>query len=419
MRRHLLLFFLFVSGAAAAERSLSTSRQFVVYGSDIRLRGAICDVAEQTKKRLLTLLGERDEWRIPLLINAELPQANFPEAPAAQLRLARSEAGLKLQLDFTLGAGVQARDIEREVLRGLLLEMMYRDSAPMEPWTEYVEPPLWLIEAIVAREHDRDAAAQTLEPLVGAGNAMPLESFLQQRRETLNPASLQVYRACSVALLELVLRGNDAHQRLGQFIRDLRHGSVDPLADVVAHFPHLNGMRGVADVWKQQLARVVAAKPNELLGVAETGRVLDAMLHVKLGNDRYAIEEFAPILHARGSQPALRYLREQLLLFEPRANPVYRDIVIEYQEVATLLARGSTRRVAERLAHVKQWRQQLATRMGRVDDYLNWYEATQQSTPSGMFDHYLKAASALDDPANRRRRDRISVYLDAIETQLE
>ena len=65
-----------ISTAAAAERSISTSRQFVVYGADVRLRGAVCDLAEQTKRNLLSLLGQRDEWRIPFVINAELPQAN-------------------------------------------------------------------------------------------------------------------------------------------------------------------------------------------------------------------------------------------------------------------------------------------------------------------------------------------------------
>jgi hypothetical protein len=402
--------------AKAAERSVSTSRQFIVYGGDVRLRGALCDLGEQTKKNLLTLLGERDEWRIPIVINAELPQANFPEAPSAHLQLARSEAGLKLQLDLTIGTDVQAVNIERELLRGLLVEIVYRD-APMQPGTEYVQPPPWLVEGMLARERDREAAAQTLQPFVDAGSAIPLEAFLQQRPDTLDPASLQLYRAYSAALLDLILRGNDAH-RLGQFIRDLRHGSVDPAADLVAHFPQLNGMSGAADAWKQQLARVSGSARYRLVGVAETERVLDNMLHIKIGETTYGIEEFARILRARGSQAALHQLSEQLLLFEPRSNPVYREIVIEYQEIVALLARGSSKRVAERLTRAKEWRQQLATRMSRIDDYLNWFEATQQTTSSGLFTDYLKAADANDQPA-RHRRDAMSVYLDAIETQLE
>ncbi len=54
-------------------RSVSTSRQFIVYASDARLRGAICDVAERTKQSALQLLQEQDAWKTPILINAQLP----------------------------------------------------------------------------------------------------------------------------------------------------------------------------------------------------------------------------------------------------------------------------------------------------------------------------------------------------------
>src|SRR3954469_7277926 len=166
MRRHVLLVLMAVSAAAAPERSVSTSRQFVVYGGDVRLRGAICDVAERTKQNLLSLIGERDEWRLPIIINAELPQANFPEAPATHLRLAQSEAGLKLQLDLVIDADIKAAVVEREVLRALLLEMIFRDAGPLRPGTKYAEPPQWLVEGIVARERTRETAAQLLEPVV-------------------------------------------------------------------------------------------------------------------------------------------------------------------------------------------------------------------------------------------------------------
>ena len=52
------LFCLTIGGSSSAgkARSTSISRQFLVYGVDIRIRGAICDLAEQTKSDLLRLL---------------------------------------------------------------------------------------------------------------------------------------------------------------------------------------------------------------------------------------------------------------------------------------------------------------------------------------------------------------------------
>jgi hypothetical protein len=55
--------------------------------------------------------------------------------------------------------------------------------------------------------------------------------------------------------------------------------------------------------------------------------------------------------------------------------------------------------------------------MSDIDDYINWYEATQLRSSSGAFTAYMKAAeqSATGTP---RRRDAISVYLDALESRL-
>jgi hypothetical protein len=54
--------------------------------------------------------------------------------------------------------------------------------------------------------------------------------------------------------------------------------------------------------------------------------------------------------------------------------------------------------------------------MRGIDDYLNWFEATRLSGPSGAFADYMKAAESASRPPPGKR-DPISVYLDALETQ--
>ncbi|MEY2529964.1 MAG: hypothetical protein QOI96_49, partial [Verrucomicrobiota bacterium] len=46
----------------APERTVSASRQFIVYGVDTTLRGAISHLAEETKANLLKLLHRSDAW---------------------------------------------------------------------------------------------------------------------------------------------------------------------------------------------------------------------------------------------------------------------------------------------------------------------------------------------------------------------
>ena len=60
----------------------------------------------------------------------------------------------------------------------------------------------------------------------------------------------------------------------------------------------------------------------------------------------------------------------------------------------------------------------MSAQMRQIDDYLNWFEATSLVKPSGQFADYMKAAERAAQ-TGRTRRDSISVYLDALETQFE
>ena len=49
---------------------------------------------------------------------------------------------------------------------------------------------------------------------------------------------------------------------------------------------------------------------------------------------------------------------------------------------------------------------------------MNWFEATQMESRSGVFADYLRVADQPRAP-EPRRRDPLSVYLDALQDQLE
>ena len=115
---------------------------------------------------------------------------------------------------------------------------------------------------------------------------------------------------------------------------------------------------------------------------------------------------------------ALKQLSQALLLFVWKVNPVLRPVAREYQQIATLLARGKRGRVATRLARLQVTRQKLAARMSDIDDYMNWFEATQMESGSGNFTDYIKAADQSQFPTPRRR-DPLSVYLDSLADQFE
>jgi inorganic pyrophosphatase len=86
-------------------------------------------------------------------------------------------------------------------------------------------------------------------------------------------------------------------------------------------------------------------------------------------------------------------------------------------ELAQLIARGKPGKIDPRLERVASYRQVVERQRNEIDDYLNWYEATQVKKVSGAFRQLLETAKATDE-AQPRRRDPISVYLDSIEMEM-
>jgi hypothetical protein len=410
------------ASAAPVEQSISTSRQFIVYGTDLAMRGAICDFAERTKRELLTLLDERDNWKTAIVINAQYPQANLPELPRLSVDVGQTGFGLRLQLDLVVNSQLSRPEIRREVLRALLLEMMYRSQPNLPVGTVYTSPPDWLLDGIPSSQSDlsRDRVASLLALPVAANNVIALEKFLMQRPELLDAAGQTLHRAYSFALVDLLFHAPDGPRRLARYIADLPAASNDSMAVLQNHFPGL--FESAEKTWAKQIARLSTAQPYQLLGSAETERLLKEKLRLKISErgveKNYELEECAAFVKSASAKNALGLLTHDLSELATRANPVYAPIVAEYSEIAARLARGKTGGIARRLERLRSARENVTAQMRQIDDYLNWFEATGLARPSGVFADYMRAAERAAQP-DRVKHDPISVYLDALETQFE
>ncbi len=404
--------------AALPDHSVSPSRQFVIYGANTTRRGAVSQIAEQTKANLLKILGQPDRWKTPIVVNLQSPQANVPELPSAELRFSQTGSGLKLQLDLTVGQDADASLIERELLRAILLEMIYRSEANIAPGSVYVEPPDWLLDGVLALTPGRDQQP-LIQALALSRKIMPLEEFLRQRPALLDSPGRTLYRAYSFAFVQLLLEGTDGSSRLLRYIDNLSSASSDPLADLRKQFPLLSG--DVDEIWQSRVARLSATRNSQLLGFDETEQQLGKLLRIKIAGTGASARttELSDFLRRKLSPAekiALDRLSGELLLLGARANPVMRPIVLDYQRIATLLVSGKRRKLSERLARLKTTRAELTARMSEIEDYLNWFEATQSKATSETFADYLKAAGESLAPVPRRR-DALSAYLDSLEGQ--
>jgi hypothetical protein len=219
--------------------------------------------------------------------------------------------------------------------------------------------------------------------------------------------------------VKMLLDEKDGAARLARFIDHLSASSNDPVADLERQFAFLAD--DAERTWQLALKQLKSAQTFRLLTFAESQQRLDELLRVKIFEPHQPtkttrLEEFTQHKTSAGEKMALDQLRRDLLVFVPQTNPVLRPIAREYQAIAALLVRGKRRGIAERLLRLEATHQQLVARMTEIDDYMNWCEATQMKNASGNFTGYLKAVDQ-SQLQSARRRDPLSVYVDALEDQ--
>jgi hypothetical protein len=410
---------------ASLERSVSSSRQFLVYGNDVRLRGAICDLAERTKQDVLNLIAHRDEWTAPIVINAQYPQANLPERPRAALSFSQTGFGLKLQLDFAIGSDASLPEVRRELLRAILLEMMYRAKSNLPAGTTYVAPPDWLLDGIRPLQSEREG--ERLRAVLGmpvtARRILSLAEFLRPRNLSgLDGPGRLLYEAYSFALVEFLAHTPDGRGRLTRFMADIPFASNDPMANLGTHFPELSDASSAEKTWSWHITRLAIDQPFQLLSADETEKKLDELLLLRISGAgpkrNYQVDEFAEFIRNASAKVALTQCSRDLSILATRANPIYRPVIYDYARIVTLLAQGRVKATAERLARLRESRTSIAMAMREINDYLNWVEASKSPGPSGAFADYMRAAE-MAPPIEQKRRDAISVYLDVLEAHFQ
>jgi hypothetical protein len=258
-----------------------------------------------------------------------------------------------------------------------------------------------------------------IEALGNTEKPLPLEKFLRQHPGLLDSTGRTLYRAYAFALVQILLDAKNGGAQLAKYIDHLYNSSNDPVADVAAQFPLL--ANDAERTWQLALNHLKSLQTFRLLTFAESEQRLDELLSIKISEPKKPVklvrfDELAEHKLSASEKMALDQLKRDLLVLVPQTNPVLRPIGHEYQEIATLLGRGKRRGVPKRLARLELTRQQLAARMTEIDDYMNWFEATQMSSGSGNFSGYLKAVNQSQLPA-QKRRDPLSVYVDALEDQ--
>lgn len=414
------------------QRSLSKSGQFIVYSPDVRLRLAVTGYAETTKQEVLTTLGLGDHWRYPVVVDLRRPASTDPSGLQSQVRLIQTEGGWKVQMDVVLREGEFKKiRFPQLVVRAILLELAYRDHPP-KIGARYAEPPTWVVEGLAQNVQTRAAEAQPnsalFRQLIETGQLPRIRDFLKDHVEAMDPTSLSVYGACASSLVDMVSATPGGPARLVRMLQGVgQSDDGDPVALLLQYFPALGGSETELEKWwTLGLAHYSALDHHLSWSLPDTDARLATLLQIKVVTDEkkktsaeFDLADFKAYRKLPGAKAALRAQSAAFAQLLGQAHPLLRPVISEYQRIVNDLSEGKTRRIGEAFKEVATYRGLMAERMDQIDDYLNWYEATQMPEQSGAFEDFMQGAKAMEKWTPPKRNDAISNYIDQLQREFE
>lgn len=408
--------------AAVDPTQRSSSKQFTVYCSDFALRARVVNFAEEIKADVLRLLNVNDAGQqgYPIVVTIERASVGEALAPAT-VQLYEVGHGFKVQIDVRIGNNPAAVNLQKHLIRAVLLEFAYRQRPDaVRGGTAYLEPPWWLVEGMLQVMRRRETGVDTsfFQRLIKTDRLPDLEKLIATTPNDLGQASRSIDEACAMCLVQLLIDQPDGRISLSRFLRQLPDSGQDSVAALKKAFPQLQSEQSLQKWWTLNIARLSATDRFQGLSPEETDAQLAALLSFELPTNKqdekrsFTVGEFAQYLKLPASRAALATAQSNVVALSAQANALYRPVVAEYEQILGLLGRGKTSGLKERLLRVENYRETVLRRTAEIADYLNWIEATQIATRSEKFDGYLQVANEMETPV--KRNDPISRYLDEI-----
>jgi len=418
--------FLTLAGAGAVDprqRSDSATQQFSVYCDDVRLRHRVVSFVEEVKTDVLQLIGAPDRWKAPIVITIEKETLANPGPPSA-LRLVETPAGPKIAIDVRIGDDPAAVNLQKQIVRAVLLEYAYRET-PIRGGMAFVESPWWVVEGAiqVARTRDIGVESGLYKALIETNKLPPIEDVLVEKPANIGATAMAFDQALALCLVQLLIDQPGGRGSLARFIREWPRSDGDPAALLRKEFPGLALKRETLQKWwTLNLARFSALDRYTGMTPEETEKELIPLLQIVAPPDKtgaaktFQVGEFEQYLKRPGIRAILNERHAAIIALGSQANALYRPVIADYEAVFASLAKGKKGGVRERLAEGEHTRSLVVRRTSEIADYLNWFEATQMGSRNDAFDNYLKAANELSEQ-DRKRTDPIGRYLDDLEKE--
>lgn len=402
-------------------RTTTASGQFVVYAKDPSRRSMLAQRAEAARAVWNAKLEADGNWSHPIIIQDLIGTAKPRGNPNALTSIFEGDGGaLKVQTSIYDPAVLRGQLFEWEIFRALGLEWIYR-TAPLKAGKSFRSPPVWLLEGLTEEERIRESGtpAGVYATLLRSEQPPKLDDFLRAKPELMEATSLTLYRTQALALLRTLRGLPEGGKGLATFLSSLA-GEDSDLQALLAAFPSLqNDPARLGKLWTLAIARDSASRKFDALTISETSRSIKSLLDLSAPTDPKKPElgnttgpaAIPLIARGEGGSYLMRQKSAELYALEFRAHPLLKPVIEEYRKITSDLAKKPRRNVDKQIAENQKIFDLLLQRTGQVEDYMNWFEATQLDSLSEDF------FPAVSPVVEEKRSDPISLHLDAVETR--
>ncbi len=405
---------------------VSRSRQFKISGSDPATRAVAANLAEEAKGELLKLIEEKDEWKVPVIVDLRGKYGGPVPLRSAVLDLSYSEVGYQVNIYVNLSRGFPKESYQRAVLAGCLLARSLKDSEKIDAKVPRSVPP-WLVEGLYEAVSWRlgQSDRRLYDALFRHGELFELEKLFELNEAGLiaiDAASKAAFRVSAGALVMALSEQPDGKAGMRSFLKEAPAYNGEFPVLLRQHFPELNmSQSGLLKWWKLQLANKGSAPLTEAMSVVETDQELEHALKLRYRDAEATMHEVpisewgrVPNLTKAERVESVRLTEEELVRLSYRCFPSYRPLLQEYQLMLTHWVKGETKDISTSLIKLVETRKTMVAKSERARDFLDWFEITRARETSGAFDDYLTLKSRLKKQSNPRK-DSITKYLDRLD----
>jgi hypothetical protein len=406
--------------------AISRTRQFKISGSDPATRAAAANLAEDTKDELLKLLEEKDNWKVPVVVEMRGKFGDAIPLRNTVIKLRYNEVGYEVDIFVNLSRGLPKESYQRAVIEGCLLARSLKAAAKVDAEVPRSVPP-WLVEGIAEAASWRlgQSDRKLYDALFRNGGLFELNHLFEVDAGSLislDAASRAAFRVSAGALVMALCEQPDGKAGMRSFLKEVPSFKGELPALLRKHFPELNlSQSSLSKWWALQLANKGAAPLAEVIGVINTDQELERALQIRYRDPEGALHEVplmkwnrVPELTQAERVEAVRLTEEELVRLSYRCFPSYRPLLKEYQLILAEWVSGETKRISESLLKLAKARKTMVVKSELARDLLDWFEITRARETSGAFDDYLTLKSRLKAQSNPRK-DSITKYLDRLD----